>query len=180
MATAAPHSIAPQILSIEEYLNTTYRPDCDFVDDHLEERNLGTPKHSLLQIELGFWFRSHRSEWKIRVMGDVRTRTCQTRVRLPDVAIVREEQLALEEKAITSPPLVAIEILSPEDRLPRVKVRLEEFLVMGVPHVWVIDPVKRLTYIMNAAGLQPFHEVRLEVPGTPIYLDLLELFSALD
>ncbi len=180
MATAAPHGIAPQTLTIEEYLNTTYRPDCDFVDDHIEERNLGTPKHSLLQMELGFWFRSHRSEWKVRVMGDVRTRTRRTRVRLPDVAIVREENLDLEEKVLTSAPLIAIEILSPEDRLPRVVVRLEEFLAMGVTHVWVIDPVERLTYTMTPAGLQPFHQARLEIPGTPIYLDLSGLFSALD
>ncbi len=184
MATATPHGIASrtsvQTLTIEEYLNTTYRPDCDFVDDHIEERHLGTPKHAVLQMELGFWFRSHLSEWKVRVLGDVRTRTRQTRVRLPDVAVVREENLDLEEKAISSPPLIAIEILSPEDRLPRVVVCLEEFLAMGVPHVWVIDPVKRLTYTMTVAGLQPFHQSRLEVPATLIYLDLPALFSALD
>ncbi len=184
MATAthpgiAPHTLSPT-LTLEEYLNTSYRPDCDFVDDHIEERNLGTPKHSLLQMELGFWFRSHRSEWKVRVMGDVRTRTRQTRVRLPDVAVVRAESMDLEEKAISSPPLIAIEILSPEDRMSRVLPRMEEFLAMGVAHVWLLDPVKRIAYTLTAAGLNQVNVSRLTLPDSPIYLDLPELFSALD
>jgi hypothetical protein len=29
------------VLSLGEYLQTKYRPDCDFVDDHLEERTVG-------------------------------------------------------------------------------------------------------------------------------------------
>ncbi len=32
--------VVPQLLSIEEYLHTSYHPDCDFVDGHLEERNV--------------------------------------------------------------------------------------------------------------------------------------------
>ncbi len=180
MATATPHGIASPALTIEEYLNTSYRPDCDFVDDHIEERHLGTPKHSLLQMELGFWFRSHRAEWKVRVMGDVRTRTRQTRVRLPDVAVVREEVMDLEETVISSPPLIAIEILSPEDRMKRVVPRMEEFVAMGVAHVWLLNPVKRLAYTLTLTGLNQVDEPRLTVPGTSIYLDLAELFSALD
>ena len=64
----------PSYLTIEEYLSTSYHPDCDFVDDHIEERNIGDTQHSLLQVELGFWFRLRRDEWNIRVMTELRTR----------------------------------------------------------------------------------------------------------
>src|SRR5579875_879313 len=30
----------PQRISVEEYLSTSYRPDCDYVDGEIEERNL--------------------------------------------------------------------------------------------------------------------------------------------
>lgn len=31
----------PTLLSIEEYLRSSYHPDADFVDGEIEERNLG-------------------------------------------------------------------------------------------------------------------------------------------
>ena len=47
MATAA------QLLSLEAYLQTSYRPDCDFVDGVLEDRNVGERDHNRLQLLLG-------------------------------------------------------------------------------------------------------------------------------
>lgn len=41
-------NLAPTV-SIEEYLNTAYHPDCDYVDGRLEERNLGQRTHARLQ-----------------------------------------------------------------------------------------------------------------------------------
>ena len=37
--------------------------------------------------------------------------------------------------------MIAFEILSPEDRLSRLVVRLADFESMGVPAIYVIDPV---------------------------------------
>ena len=37
------------VVSIEEYLSTSYRPDCDYVDGEVRERNLGEYPHSNLQ-----------------------------------------------------------------------------------------------------------------------------------
>jgi len=177
---AAATQTAPALLTLEEYLRTSYHPDCDFVDDHIEERTMGTPKHGELQMELGFWFRSHKLDWKIRVLGDTRTKVSSSRVRLPDVAIVREDE-TLGEKIMTTPPLIAIEILSPDDRLHRVIPRLQEFLSMGVEHVWLLDPIDRVAYTLTAAGgLLPADGPRLTLPNSPIYLDLPGIFSALD
>ena len=43
---------AATLISLEEYLRTTYEPDCDFVDGVVEERNLGEWSHSTLQTVL--------------------------------------------------------------------------------------------------------------------------------
>jgi len=32
---------AAATISLEEYLSTSYSPDCDFVDGQIEERNVG-------------------------------------------------------------------------------------------------------------------------------------------
>ena len=169
----------PELLTLEEYLHTSYRPDCDFVDDHIEERNSGETAHGLLQMELGFWFRSHREEWLIRPISELRTRVTSTRVRIPDVAVVRID-LALRESVRLTPPLIAIEILSPEDRMNRVIVRLKDFLAMGVENIWLLDPAERVAYTFSASGLVLSETGRLTIPDSPIYLDLPTLFAALD
>ncbi len=175
---AAATVLSPQ-LSLDEYLHTVYKPDCDFVDGHLEERNMGELEHGLLQIELGYWFRLHRDEWNIRVVSELRTRVSAQRVRIPDITVYRANEGAREQVRIT-PALLAIEILSPEDRIPRVLVRLNDFLQMGVKHIWLIDPEERIAYTYREQGLQLVQEPRLSLPDSPIYLDLPELFKALD
>ena len=40
------------LVSLEEYLKTSYEPDCDYVDGVLEERNLGEWNHGDLQGEI--------------------------------------------------------------------------------------------------------------------------------
>lgn len=179
MAAAA--QVVPVTLTLEEYLRTSYRPDCDFVDGHLEERKMGDTKHSLLQMELGFWFLSHRREWRIRVMSELRTQVSADRVRLPDVAVVIDDGSGTaDERARTTPPLIAIEILSPDDRMNRVILRLKDYETMGVGNIWVIDPVERVGFTFAGGLLRLVEGTRIEVEGSAIYLDLTELFSCLD
>ena len=37
------------LISVAEYLNTSYRPDCDYVNGEVRERNLGEMEHARLQ-----------------------------------------------------------------------------------------------------------------------------------
>jgi Uma2 family endonuclease len=168
----------PELVSLEEYLQTSYRPDCDYVDGILEERNVGDSDHSDIQSEIIFWFRRRKEEWNIRVNGELRTRVGERRYRVPDVCV--RLLSAPREKFVTVPPLIAIEILSPDDRLPRVIPRLRDFLAMGVPNVWLLDPTDRAAYAFAENGLNLVEESRLTIPGSPIYLDLIEVFAALD
>ncbi len=175
---AEPHA-EPQRMTLEQYLRTSFRPDCDFVDGHIEERNVGETTHSLLQVEIGFWFRSRRSEWNVRAMTELRTRVGTSRVRIPDVTVAYDDA-AIGERVRVTAPLIAIEILSPEDRLPRVLVRLEDFRKMGIPNIWLLDPEDRVAFEYTAAGLRMVEGSRLEVAGTEIYMDLNAVFAALD
>jgi hypothetical protein len=38
---------APAQISIEEYLHIVYKPDCDFVEGELEEREVGEFDHAI-------------------------------------------------------------------------------------------------------------------------------------
>jgi Uma2 family endonuclease len=178
MASAA-QSRPTLLLTLEEYLQTSFRPDCDFVDGIVEERNVGDTKHGLLQMYLGFWFMSHQAEWKIRVIGELRTQVAHNRVRLPDVAVVHDDA-ALRETLRVTPLFIAIEILSPDDQIPRVKRRLDDFVAMGVTNVWLLDPVKCEAHTYARSGLTLVTARQLSIPGSPVYLDLPKLFASME
>jgi Uma2 family endonuclease len=112
-------------------------------------------------------------------MTGLRTRVSASRVRLPDVTVAHDDA-AMKERVPETPSLIAIEVLSPEDRIPRVLVRLADFWKMGIRNIWVLDPVERVALIYTENGLRVVEAERLTVADSPIYLDLNEVFSELD
>jgi Uma2 family endonuclease len=65
-----------------------------------------------------------------------------TRFRIPDVCAIPLSDPLVE--ILRTPPLLCIEILSREDRMSEIQERVEDYLAMGVPAVWVIDPHRHL------------------------------------
>jgi len=128
-------------LSLEEYLNTDYEPDCDYVDGEIVERNVGEKKHSRLQgLLLGF-FLIREKQWEIRAYPEQRVQVSEKRFRIPDVCITRAD--APDEQIFTHPPVVCVEILSKDDRMGDMLGKIKDYLAMGVATVWVIDPDPR-------------------------------------
>ena len=168
----------PECISVREYLGTSYRPDCEYIDGRIEERNLGEYDHGLLQIILGYLFMNHRNDWGVQAVTDVRTQVKRSRFRVPDLSVLRAD--APREQIITHPPLIVIEILSPEDRLSRFQDRIEDYLAFGIEHIWIIDPERRAAFTATSSGLHPVHTNELTVPETPIRVVLSELFAELD
>jgi hypothetical protein len=46
-------------ISIEEYLNSSYEPDMEYIDGRLEERNAGEIEHSDVIAAVTYWFQQH-------------------------------------------------------------------------------------------------------------------------
>ncbi len=163
-------------ISLEEYLRTSYRPDCDYVDGEVQERNLGEWDHGAIQVFLSNWFYQHRAEWQLHVITELRIRVSASRVRIADVCLIPRSHPV--EQVLTTPPLTAIEILSPEDRISRYNERLSDYRRMGIPNVWVVDPGNRVGYNCSTAAWLPVEEFR--IAGTPIFFRLADLWSELD
>jgi Uma2 family endonuclease len=168
----------PVRISVEEYLSTSYRPDCDYVDGEIEERNLGEKEHSILQQALTFLFRLNRQAWKVEVFPELRVQVSPTRFRIPDVTVVSAG--VKWQRILRVPALLFIEILSPEDRLNRVRERVEDYFSLGTENVWVVDPELRKGYVCSRRGFQEPENGVLEIPDTPIRVVLSELFAELD
>ncbi|MGB8260419.1 MAG: Uma2 family endonuclease [Terracidiphilus sp.] len=163
-------------ISLETYLTTSYERDVDYVDGVLEERTGGEYNHNVVQMAIIIWFYLHEREWRIRSIQEQRTRVASTRVRIPDVCVFSRDVPI--EQVFTRPQLIAIEVLSPEDRHSRVDARLNNFRDFGVPNIWVVDPETRSGWDCSDGNW--VRRERFEVKGTPIYLSLSELFARID
>lgn len=173
-------SAAPQPVRIpeEEYLSTVYRPDCDYVDGEVLERNLGEKEHSILQQALIYLFRTHREAWKVEVYPELRARIRPGEYRVPDVTVLAAG--TRWERILKQPALLFIEILSPEDRMSRIRERVDDYFALGTEHVWIVDPGLRKAYVCSRTGFQEPDGGVLAIPGTPIRVVLSELFAELD
>jgi len=165
-------------IPLSEYLNTSYRPDCDYIDGEVKERNLGTRAHGLMQWLLATILNRNWRAWQIIAGTEIRVRVSDTRVRIPDVCVLRRSDPA--DAVVVVAPLICIEVLSPEDTLRSQRDRVEDYFAMGVEHIWLIDPVSREAWTAAPAGYDPLTSGEFTVPGTPIRISLAEVFAELD
>jgi Uma2 family endonuclease len=166
------------LIPVDEYLSHVYHPDCDYIDGELRERNMGEESHGEIQAILARVIGNHRTEWAVRVITEVRVQTSETHYRIPDVCVVPSSRP--RGRVIRYAPLLCIEILSPEDRLTAMRDKIDDYVQLGVPNIWVIDPEKRVGYYATANGLTQTSDGVLRAQGTPIEISLAEVFAELD
>jgi Uma2 family endonuclease len=138
-------------VSLEEYLHSSY-PDIDreYRDGAVVERSMPDYLHGKTQALLIALFMELRKKLSLYPCAETRMKLRAGRYLIPDVAVFHGEELGLVPDI---PPLIAIEILSPDDRLYEVREKLEEYRAWGVPHVWLVDPHSRRLYSCDD-GLQ--------------------------
>jgi Uma2 family endonuclease len=162
-------------IPLKDYLDSVYRPDREFVDGEIRERNVGKWEHARVQWLLAAWFGSHEKEWGIVGSTEQRVRVSEDRVRIPDVVVL---YAGPQPDILTSPPLLVIEILSPDDSYSDTQERTQDYRAMGVETVWIVDPKTRTGRMCR--GAEWVESSRLEVKGTPLFVDLPELFSKMN
>ncbi len=137
----------PPLVSVEEYLATQY-PDGDreYLDGVVVERNVGTPAHSALQKILIVHLAAFEKALGLAVRPECRTRIEETRYRVPDV-LVMERPFHQTDRVVLAPPLLVIEILSPDDRTGDTLRRFREYQKLGVRYIVQMDPEDRITYL---------------------------------
>jgi len=174
----ATQPIAGSLVSVQEYLSTCYEPDCEYDDGLIVERNVGEFDHSFLQSVLVTLFMNSEEAWGVFGLTAQRMRIARRKFRIPDVCILRLDAPA--EDILAHPPLIAIEILSPEDRFPRITAKAIECREFGIEHVWVVDPRQRKVFRGTEDGLAEIEGGLLKVEGTPIRVQAAEIFAKLD
>ena len=166
------------LVPLEEYLRTTYEPDCDYVDGEVIERNLGEQDHSDIQSELVYYFRTRRREWKTYAYVEQRVQVSARRFRVPDVCVVAGQKP--KDPIFREPPFICIEVLSKDDSLESTQARIDDYLNFGVRYVWVINPRSRRAWVYTKEGIHEAKDGILRTENPALVVPLAELFAGIE
>ncbi|MDQ2900775.1 MAG: Uma2 family endonuclease [Acidobacteriota bacterium] len=162
------------LVSVEEYLHSSYEVDCDYVDGELVEREVGERDHSELQGYIHAYYLARKRKWGVYPFVEQRIRISERRYRVPDICITVGRP---REQIFTVAPLAVFEVLSPRDRVNRVQARIDDFLSIGVRYVWVIDPRKQRVHAHDTQGSYEVTDGILRTADPDTELPLRQIFE---
>jgi Uma2 family endonuclease len=154
------------LITPEQYLATHFEREPEFVHGELVEKSLPKKKHARTQLRLCMLLGSAGygcTELRVKLAHDL--------YRIPDFVLYESEP---EGELPDMPPLLIIEIASPDDRPRDVEQKLEEYRAWGVAHVWLVEPELKKLYIWDG-GL--INVARLELPEFQLTVTPEDLFS---
>ena len=130
-------------LTLEEFdrLYSHEKPYYEYWDGQAIQKPMPTVLHSLLQLILINLLR----EAGLVSGGEIRLKLSQNKQPLPDVIAGSR----LQHPYPTKPFAVAIEILSPDDRMQCVLRRCRFLSEQGIPYIYVFDPEDRIAQRWN-------------------------------
>jgi len=163
------------LISLEEYLHTSYSPDVEYLDGVLVERNVGDHPHALLQTALAAYLHNRRKQWNIQACTELRIRIRGKRYRIPDVCVYTLP--APTERVPSRMPFLWIEILSPEDKILDIWSKASELIEAGVPNIWIINPNTLESQLRTSAGVSDVPDKTLRLPDSPIVIPLLDVMA---
>lgn len=159
-------------LPVAEYLHTSF-PDLDkeYRDGELVERSLPDYLHSKTQRLLIVLLSALGKTFPVFVCPELRIRVRTGLVRIPDISVYYPNEP--QERVPSTPPFIAIEILSPDDRMANVRSKLAEYRAWGVSHVWLVDPHSKRMYNYDAELVEVstlrIPELNIEVTPADIF-----------
>jgi Uma2 family endonuclease len=160
-------------ISIEEYLRTSYpEMDREFVDGEVIEKAMPPLDHARVQKLLLKAFLRWEAAPGLFAFPELRLRVSETKCLIPDVAVFAGKEPV--DQVPDTPPYVAVEVLSPDDRMQHVYAKLKEYRAWGVAHIWVINPADQSLHEYGSDGLR--EEPVLRMPEYGLQVTGEELF----
>ena len=132
------------LISVEEYLGRTEKPNAEYIDGVVYPKAMPTTPHA--QIQWMMMLLLHQQG--MRALPEVSVRLSATKYLVPDVVAGNN----IGSPYPTEPVLLCAEILSPEDRVGAMLAKCEQYHSWGVPYCWVVDPVKQTAWEYHLGG----------------------------
>ena len=162
------------VIPVEEYLSTSFSDgDREYLDGQVAERNVGEFNHADIQTAIAFYLRTHdKTCWAV---VECRMMITRTRYRIPDVCL----GLGPKPKGgpLVDPPFLAVEVLSPDDRLAQMEDKIRDYLACGVKYVWVVNPESQSAVVHTSEGSKDVADGILRTENPSIELPLSAIFE---
>ncbi len=162
------------LVPLSEYLATTYRPDQDYLDGELKERNVGEQAHSRAQMRLAGYLFAREARLRIRVLPE-QLQVSPTRFRVPDICVLLDSDP--EDPIVRKPPVLCIEVLSKDDTVSDLNERIADFFQLGVRFVWMVDPLRRKAFIYTPEQMREVRDGSLRTQDPEIVVPLAEVMT---
>lgn len=95
-------------------------------------------------------------DWAVRP-GTIGVRTMELKTRFPDLSIITAEQkqaIRLKAAVLESPPLLVVEVVSPESVKRDYRYKRSEYAVLEIPEYWIVDSLEaKVTVLLLVEGL---------------------------
>jgi Uma2 family endonuclease len=165
------------LMTVEEYLRTSFDDgDREFPDREIVGRYHGDLPHGWAHGELIFLLHGLGKDQGLQALPSIRTRITSTRYRVPDIGVWLPGDIGRDIPRVS--PFLVVEILSPDDRIPRMKIKVEDYLGAGVEWIWLVDPDERQAVCYsqrNNAGsvcdLLRTESPKIEIPLEKVFAD---------
>jgi Uma2 family endonuclease len=141
-------AVASKLITAEEFARMPEPHDgtlLELVRGEVVEVSRPKPRHghicSKIDRRLGIFVEQHNLGWiLVNDTGVIVERDPDT-VRGPDLCFYSLERMpTIPETYSECAPELAVEVLSPDDRMTDVREKVREYLAAGVKLVWVVDP----------------------------------------
>ena len=152
---------AEKLLTFQEYL--CYEDETDnryeLVDGRLEAMNPPTFRHMLIAklIEQAFDREISRLKLPWLCLKESGIRTGLRKSRLTDIAVIKAKDIQefIDQSAVCQiPPLLAVEIVSPESIKRDYRYKRSEYAALEIPEYWIVDPQEnKVTVLLLDEGL---------------------------
>lgn len=173
-------STALALMTTEELLALPEDPEVEreLIRGQLIERPMTrrNPKHSAVTVKVVYSL-EHWLNSRPKPRGRVLAGEAGFRLRRdPDTTVgIDVAYIAAELDRATPPsarlvdgiPILAVEILSPSDRQEDITAKVEEYLAVDAPLVWLIDPVLRTVTVHRPDAPPQMFAVGHELAGDP-------------
>ena len=140
-------------VTLEQYFANETKPACEYVDGELIQKSVPSNLHSELQALLTYFLMVALGAPNNRVRIAQNLRLSGSVIRVPDVCVVEPGNLD-EGLALSDPPLLCVEILSPSDRFSATVKKCQDYLRWGVASCWILDPALREAWDVTLTGVQ--------------------------
>ncbi len=119
---------------------------------------------------------------RLRMKAEIAVNSRQVGVRIPDLMVYTEELAIVMEGATRSlilmdmpPPLLVVEVVSPNQSNRDYRYKRSEYAVRGIAEYWIVDPLEAKVSVLE--WLEGFYEERIYVDNQLI---VSSIFPALE